>query len=420
MDIIVSGLLLSGTYALVAMGLNLQYGVARIMNLANGELLVLGALASFWLYTTSQISPLFTVLLVAPIAFVGNWLIYRFLLIPLVRRSKTQGHLEVDSILATFGMSFILIGLMVSIEGGFFVYKYLSIPISILGSTTSLSRLVAFIIAALIGSMLYLWLNHTRSGVAVRAVSVSTEASGLVGINVPRVSALAFALGGAITAVGGALISTFITLDASIGVVFTLKALIIVIMGGVGDIRGAIVAAIILGVVETTVATLIDPGLTLAAAYFIFLNYSVISSTGPLWEASVMKPSGWIELLFAAILVFLAIFIPLFSNGYWLSIAVTAMMYIALSTSWALFSGPTHYISLATGAFYGVGGYLGWCWDVRLPIKFLVDARYKPNCCCLACLFDRHRDSTSVGCIFCNFYTGPSRNDPQPCFMGTK
>lgn len=271
MDIIVSGLLLSGTYALVAMGLNLQYGVARIMNLANGEVLVLGALASFWLYTTSQISPLLTVVLVAPISFIGNWLIYRFLLTPLVRRSKTQSHLEVDSILATFGMSFILIGIMFSIEGGFFAYKYLSTAISILGSTTSLSRFVAFLIAVLIGSLLYLWLNHTRSGVAVRAVSVSTEASGLVGINVPRVSALAFALGGAITAVGGALISTFITLDASIGVVFTLKALIIVIMGGVGDIRGAIVAAIILGVVETAVATLIDPGLTLAAAYLIFL-----------------------------------------------------------------------------------------------------------------------------------------------------
>ena len=271
MDILVSGLLLSGTYALVAMGLNLQYGVARIMNLANGEVLVLGALAAFWLYTTSQISPLFTVVLVAPISFIGNWLIYRFLLLPLVRRSKTQGNLEVDSILATFGMSFVLIGVMVSIEGGFFAYKYLSSPISIFGSTTSLSRFVSFLIAAIIGFLLYLWLNHTRSGVAVRAVSVSAEASGLVGINVPRVSAFAFALGGMITAIGGALISTFITLDASIGVVFTLKALIIVIMGGVGDIRGAIVAAIILGVVETTVATLIDPGLTLAAAYLIFL-----------------------------------------------------------------------------------------------------------------------------------------------------
>jgi branched-chain amino acid transport system permease protein len=270
-DIFISGLLLSGTYALVAMGLNLQYGVARIMNLANGEVLVFGSLAAFWLYTSSQISPLLTILIVIPISFIGNLLIYKFLLAPLVRRSKSRGALEVDSILATFGMSFILIGIMISIEGGFFAYKYLSEPIQILGSTTSLSRLVAFLIATLIALVLYLWLNKTRSGVAVRAVSVSTEAAGLVGINVPRLSAFAFALGGAITAVGGALISTFITLDASIGVVFTLKALIIVIMGGVGEIRGAIIAAIILGIVETTVATLVDPGLTLAAAYFIFV-----------------------------------------------------------------------------------------------------------------------------------------------------
>ena len=270
-DILISGLLLSGAYALVAMGLNLQYGVARIMNLANGEVLVFGSLAAFWLYTSSQISPLLTILIVIPISFIGNLLIYNLLLAPLVRRSKSRGALEVDSILATFGMSFILIGIMISIEGGFFAYKYLSEPIKILGSTTSLSRLVAFLIATLIALVLYLWLNKTRSGVAVRAVSVSTEAAGLVGINVPRLSAFAFAIGGAITAVGGALISTFITLDASIGVVFTLKALIIVIMGGVGEIRGAIIAAIILGIVETTVATLVDPGLTLAAAYFIFV-----------------------------------------------------------------------------------------------------------------------------------------------------
>jgi len=92
-----------------------------------------------------------------------------------------------------------------------------------------------------------------------------------VGINVTQVSALAFALGGAVTCAGGVLISTFITLNASIGVIFTMKALIIIIMGGVGDIRGALIAALILGLVETAVATLIDPGLTLVAAYFIFL-----------------------------------------------------------------------------------------------------------------------------------------------------
>lgn len=209
--------------------------------------------------------------MVGPISFVGNWLIYRFLLTPLVRRSRNQGQLEVDSILATFGMSFFLVGVMITIHGGLFAYTYLSEPISILGSTSSLNRLVAFILAVVIAGALYLWLNHSRPGVAVRAVAVSTEASGLVGIDVPRISAIAFALGGAIAAVGGTLISTFITLDPSMGVIFTMKALIIVIMGGVGEIRGAIVAAVILGVVETAVATLIDPGLTLASAYFIFI-----------------------------------------------------------------------------------------------------------------------------------------------------
>jgi branched-chain amino acid transport system permease protein len=271
MDILISGLLLGGTYVLIAMGLNLQYGVARIMNLANGEMIVLGALASFWVFTTASLSPIATLFLVIPVAFVGNWLIYRFLLLPLVRRASHQGQLEVDSILATFGMSFILVGLVVSMNGGYFTYSFLATPFKILGSTVALNRLVAFLFAVAIGLLLYLWLNRSRAGMAVRAVAVNPDSARLVGINVEKVSALAFAIGGAVSAAAGVLISTFITLDASVGVMFTMKALIIVIMGGVGDIRGAILAAIILGLVETAVATLIDPGLTLAAAYFIFL-----------------------------------------------------------------------------------------------------------------------------------------------------
>lgn len=271
MDIVITGLLLGATYALIAFGLTLQYGVARIMNLANGEMLVLGALAAFWIFVADAISPVLTMLIVAPLSFFGNWIIYKALLRPLVRRAKTQGQLEVDSILATFGMSFALVGIMVSIHGEYFTYSYLAEPYEIFGETFALNRIVAFCFAVIIGGALWLWLYMTRPGMAMRAVSVSTEASGLVGINVPRMSALAFALGGAVTTMGGTLISTFITLDASVGVVFTMKALIIIIMGGVGDIRGAIAAALILGLVETAVARLIDPGLTLAAAYAIFV-----------------------------------------------------------------------------------------------------------------------------------------------------
>ena len=271
MDIIITGLLLGGTYALIAFGLNMQYGVAKIMNLANGEFLVLGALAAFWIFVVDAISPILTMLIVGPMSFFGNWVIYQLLLRPLVRRAKNQGHLEVDSILATFGMSFVLVGIMVSIHGEYFTYSYLAEPFEIVGETFALNRIVAFCFAVLLGGALWLWLYLTRPGMAMRAVSVSTEASGLVGINVPRMSALAFAFGGAVTTMGGTLISTFITLDASVGVIFTMKALIIIIMGGVGDIRGLIIASIILGLVETTVARLIDPGLTLAAAYAIFV-----------------------------------------------------------------------------------------------------------------------------------------------------
>ena len=271
MDILVSGFLLAGTYVLIAMGLNLQYGVARIMNLANGEVLIAGALAAFWLSTNAEISPLITIFLIAPTAFAVNWLIYKILLRPLVKRSKSRGQLEVDSILATFGLSFIMVGLMLAVHGEFYTYEFLSQPITILGSIVAMNRFIAFILAVLVAISLYFWLNHTRAGSALRAVAVSPQAAGLVGIDVPRVAAIAFALGGSVTAIGGALISTLITLDGSVGVVFTMKALIIVILGGVGDIRGAVVAALILGIVETSVATLIDPGLTLAAAYLIFV-----------------------------------------------------------------------------------------------------------------------------------------------------
>ena len=105
----------------------------------------------------------------------------------------------------------------------------------------------------------------------MRAVSVSPQSASLVAIDVPRMSAFAFALGGGLTAAGGSLLSTYYTFNSSMGVIFTMKALIIVIMGGVGDVRGAVLAALLLGLAETAVASLIDPGLTLAATYTLFI-----------------------------------------------------------------------------------------------------------------------------------------------------
>ena len=281
MDILIIGLLLGGTYALMAMGLQLQYGVARIMNLANGEILVAAAFGTWWFYTGYHIAPPWSLLIVVPIAFVVNWAIYRVLILPLVRRAKNQGQLEVDSILATFGVSFVFIGILLLTFGGDYLnYSYLAQGVEIFGERYGANRILAALIAVALCTGLYLWLHKTRPGLALRAVSVSPSSAGLVSINVERASALAFALGGAVTAAGGAMLSMFLTFDASLGVLFTLKGLVIVIMGGVRDIRGAIAASFILGLVETAVAILIDPGLTLAAAYVLFLIILLVRPEG--------------------------------------------------------------------------------------------------------------------------------------------
>lgn len=272
MQILVTGILLSGTYALIALGLTLQYGVARIMNIANGETLVAGCFIAFWLYVSLQINPILGLFIVAPLAFAFNWAIYQVALRPLVQRAKNRGQLEVDSILATFGLMFLLQGLMLLGFGGEYVnYQFLAERFMLFGSAYGLNRVVAFCAAVVIAGGLYVFLYHTRQGTAVRAVAADPASANLVAIDVGRTSAMAFALGGALTACGGALLSTFYTFNANMGIAFTMKALIIVIMGGVGDIRGAVLAALMLGVAETAVASLIDPGLTIAATYALFV-----------------------------------------------------------------------------------------------------------------------------------------------------
>src|ERR1700684_1437857 len=208
MDILIIGLLLGGTYALMAMGLQLQSGAPRIMTLANGEMLIAGAFGAFWFYAGTKTSPLLALLFVVPLAFGLNWAIYRVLILPLVRRAKNQGKLEVDSILATFGLSFIFIGIMVAVFGAQYTdYSYLSEAVFIFGERYGLTRVVAFLCSVVLCVGLYVWLHKTRAGLALRAISVNPSAAGLVSIHVASASAFVFRLGRAVTAAGGGLLS---------------------------------------------------------------------------------------------------------------------------------------------------------------------------------------------------------------------
>ena len=122
------------------------------MNLANGEMLVAGGFAAFWMYTGGQVSPFLAIFVLAPVTFALNWAIYRVMLAPLVRRARSRGQLEVDAILATFGLSFILVGVMLAVFGGdYFSYSYLARPITLAGDTFALNRVAAFLAGGELG-----------------------------------------------------------------------------------------------------------------------------------------------------------------------------------------------------------------------------------------------------------------------------
>ncbi|KKC32873.1 branched-chain amino acid ABC transporter permease [Devosia psychrophila] len=284
---ILTGLVLGGTYALVAMGLTLQYGVARIMNLAYGDIIIAASFGAFVLFTALRINPILGMLIVVPAGFALSWLIYAILLQPLARRSRDRGRLEGDSILATFGLLFVIQGVALVIFGsGFMSYNFLAIPVDVLGTTIAANRLLAFVLAIVFGLGLWLVLTRTRFGTVIRAVAANPASAPLVGINVDSVARFAFALGGALAAAGGVVVSMYLTFSATMGVVFTMKALIVVIMGGVGNLMGALAAGLILGLVETLVSSFIDPGLTLAATYLIFLAVLVVRPQGLFGKAA--------------------------------------------------------------------------------------------------------------------------------------
>ena len=281
LDALLFGLTLGGTYALVALGLNLQYGVARILNLAYGEMMIAAALGGLVLFTRAGVSPLLSLLLLVPIAAGTGALLYRVAFVPLVRRARSRDALEGDSILSTFGLLFVIQGLMLAIFGGNYMsYSYLSIPVEIFGTTVAANRLLALAVALVLGTLLFLLLTRTRIGTALRAVAVDPASAPLVAIDVTRIAMLAFALGTVLVAVAGVLVSMFSTFSATMGVLFTMKALIVVIMGGVGNFVGCVFAALLLGVSESLVSSYVDPGLTLAANYALFLMVLVFRPSG--------------------------------------------------------------------------------------------------------------------------------------------
>ena len=152
-EVVLNGLILGGMYGLIALGLNLQYGIARMLNLSYGEFFTAGAFASFFAITLYHVNPLLGLLVSVPVAFAANWAIYRFLLLPLIRRAPNQDALDGDVVLCTFGLLFVFQGFeQVYWGGNVRGYYFLSFPVHFFTASLPANRLLAFAAAMVLAA----------------------------------------------------------------------------------------------------------------------------------------------------------------------------------------------------------------------------------------------------------------------------
>jgi len=258
--LIVSGILTGSIYGLLAMGLSLQYGVARVLNIAHGEFVMLGAMLTWFLYTSFNINPLVAAAIIGPILFGLGYLLQITLFRGLKAWAPSQSAFEGNALLAAFGLLYVIsyIGLL---EFGAFPrrYDWLNYVVEFAGLSLRLNRLVAFAVAVAIGVAIYLFLTRSRLGRAIRATAEDPPTAGLMGVNINMVLALCFGLGALLAGVAGSLISMLIPVSTTLGFRNTVIALIVVVLGGLGSVPGSFIAGIIIGIVSSLVTSFWQP-----------------------------------------------------------------------------------------------------------------------------------------------------------------
>jgi branched-chain amino acid transport system permease protein len=248
---IVLGILIGGLYGLAAAGLSLVFGVLKVLNVAHGELIMLGGYAAFWSVALLGADPFGSLALVVPLALLAGVVLYGALFGFVVRANEETR--EKNSLLIGFGLALVLQALAVRLwtaDERSIVTPYGGAVISVAGLSIPVVRLVSLLLAFAIIGGLQLLLTHWRWGKAIRATAEDWQAALLTGIDVRLAYLLAFAIGTGLAGAAGVLVTVSYSVSPSIGLEWTLKALIVVVLAGLGSMIGTFVGGILLGVAE--------------------------------------------------------------------------------------------------------------------------------------------------------------------------
>jgi len=277
-DIIITGLLLGGIFALVSVGFSLQYGVGRVLNVSHGEFIMLGSFITFWLLGSANINPLVSMLVSGVFVFAIGWFLYATLFRRLMDTSPSIEAFEGKSMLAAFGLLYVVQNLARIIWGSQ-TQNVIFLNRTVTAAQIPLNRLVALGVVVVISVLFYLFLARTRMGKAIRAAGQDPTTAGLMGVNIHGVLAICFGLGLGMAGVAGSLISTVYAISTSMGLQYTVIAMIVVVLGGLGSVTGAMIGGLVLGVVSQLV-TYFQPTMTFIAYYAIFIVLLLVRPKG--------------------------------------------------------------------------------------------------------------------------------------------
>jgi branched-chain amino acid transport system permease protein len=281
---VVNGLLVGALFAAVAVGFALIWGVVDIINLAHGEMVMLGGYTAYWLLSLvtgnaegSVLLFLVTIPVVIAILFVVGYGLQRTLV------SRVIGTDIFLTLLVTFGISIAIQQLAIqawTANPRSIQVAFTDPSLSVAGLVIPKMKLVGFVGAIVLTAVLYLFLQRTRTGRAIRAVSQNPEAAELVGIDVEHTRAVTFGISSAVAGGAGAFIATILNIQPQMGLVYTLKSFVIVVFGGVGSIPGALTGGMLLGTVEELTAGLVSSRWTLAVSFTLLIVLLVVKPQG--------------------------------------------------------------------------------------------------------------------------------------------
>jgi branched-chain amino acid transport system permease protein len=271
-QLVVAALVTGGVYALLAVSLNLIYGTMRLLNVAHGELGMIGAYVAYWAFTLLEVPPVASLVGAVMLNAALGVVLYRALFRGVLKTSRNVEQVEGRSLLIFFGIAIVLqnaAALMFS--GTPRGYSYLTTVLHFAGVSLTASRLLALVVAFATVAGVIAFFRMTTLGLAVRALIQSHDASALVGINIDRVFIISSAFGFALAGVAGVLLSMYQAVTPFMGFDLTIAAFVIIILGGLGNLIGSLAGGVLLGVLETFGVALTGPNYRSILIYGVFI-----------------------------------------------------------------------------------------------------------------------------------------------------